>query len=86
MRLTPRGMSTAFVGGLGFFMVALPAVAQACAVCVGSSADDHGYFWGVLFLMAMPFLLGGSIGGWILYHYQRTRGVTLSDLVRRCRN
>lgn len=86
MRSALRGMSTAFVGGLGFFMVALPAVAQACAVCVGSSADDHGYFWGVLFLMAMPFLLGGSIGGWILYHHQRRRGVPLSGLIRPYRN
>jgi hypothetical protein len=48
-----------------------PTVAQACAVCVGS--EDYGYFWGVLFLMSMPFIIGSSIGGWLLYIYRRAQ-------------
>jgi hypothetical protein len=49
----------------------LPTLAQACAVCGG--AEDNGYFWGVLFLMSMPFALGSFIGGWLLYSYRRGR-------------
>ena len=48
-----------------------PTLADACAVCAGS--EDHGYFWGVLFLMAMPFVIGSSIGGWLLYSYRGAR-------------
>lgn len=51
-----------------------PVVAHACAVCLGSSADDpfsRGLTWGILFLAAMPFTIVGSIGGWLLYQYRR---------------
>jgi len=57
--------------GAGLLIPALPTLAQACAVCVGSSPEDAGYFWGVLFLMAMPFAVGGLIGGWLWYHYRQ---------------
>lgn len=49
-------------------------LAQACAVCLGSSANDpfsRGLTWGILFLAAMPFTIVGSIGGWLLYQYRR---------------
>jgi hypothetical protein len=46
-------------------VLGLPGLAHACAVCVGASPEDAGYFWGVLFLMAMPFTVGGLIGGWL---------------------
>jgi hypothetical protein len=63
--------------GIGLIMIVLPTVAQACAVCVGS--PDPGYFWGVLFLMSMPFIVGSSIGGWLLYSYRRGQpGLALS--------
>jgi hypothetical protein len=64
--------------GAGLFVPSLPALAQACAVCVGSSPEDAGYFWGVLFLMAMPFAVGGLIGGWLWYHYRRGPGGLVS--------
>lgn len=54
--------------------LAAPDVVQACAVCLGSSADDpfsRGLTWGILFLAAMPFTIVGSIGGWLLYQYRR---------------
>jgi hypothetical protein len=66
-----------FIGGISLLILAVPVVAQACAVCIGSAAEDQGYFWGVLFLMAMPFLVAGSIGGWLLYQYRRPRGTAL---------
>ena len=56
---------------IGLIMTLLPMAVHACPVCVGS--EDHGYFWGVLFLMAMPFIVGGSIGGWLLYSYRRAQ-------------
>jgi len=57
--------------GIGGIILVLPTVAQACAVCV--DGEDRGFFWGVLFLMATPFIIGSSIGGWLLYLYRRPR-------------
>jgi hypothetical protein len=56
---------------LVWFIAILPTPAHACAVCAGSSPEDQGYFWGVLFLMSMPFTVGSLIGGWLLYTYRR---------------
>jgi hypothetical protein len=64
--------------GSGLLVSALPALAQACAVCVGSSPEDAGYFWGVVFLMATPFAVGGLIGSWLWYHYRRGPGGLVS--------
>jgi len=77
MRPALRSIAVTLAGGISAFVLAVPAVAWACAVCVGASAEDQGYFWGVLFLMTMPFLVAGSIGGWILYHYRRGRGTAV---------
>ena len=65
---------TAMLGallGMGLISAVLPTPVHACAVCGGS--EGNGYFWGVLFLMAMPFTLGSFIGGWLLYHYRRAQ-------------
>jgi hypothetical protein len=67
---SPNAIARALFGSW-LLVPALPRLAQACAVCVGSSPQDAGYFWGVLFLMAMPFAVGGLIGGWLWYHYRR---------------
>jgi hypothetical protein len=55
--------------GVGLMSAILPTATYACAVCGG--AEDNGYFWGVLFLMSMPFAIGTFIGGWLLYNYHR---------------
>ena len=60
---------TASYSGLGLISTILPTAAYACAVCGG--AEDNGYFWGVLFLMSMPFAIGSFVGGWLLYSYRR---------------
>jgi hypothetical protein len=57
----------------GLIALALPTTGLACPVCVGSSPEDYGYFWGVLFLMSMPFTVAGLIGGWLVYAYRRSR-------------
>ena len=49
----------------------LPALSHACSVCWG--ADDalaHGLNVSVLFMMSMPFAIGGSIAG-VLFVAQR---------------
>jgi hypothetical protein len=63
--------------GVGLITAGLPMLAHACPVCVGT--EDNGYFWGVLFLMSMPFIVGGSIGGWLLYSYRRAYRVFSSS-------
>jgi hypothetical protein len=57
--------------GVGLVSTVLPTAAYACAVCGG--AEDNGYFWGVLFLMSMPFAIGSFVGGWLLYSYRRAQ-------------
>lgn len=51
---------------------------QACAVCgYGPGQPDpmgRGYFWGILFMMVMPFSIFGGFGGWLAYLHWRARG------------
>ena len=54
------------------------ALAQSCAMC-GSAfgADDplgRAFSWSILFLMAAPYLVFGSVGGWVFFTYRRSRG------------
>ena len=70
--------------GLVFWIAAIalliPALAEACAVCwIGGSSPDHdatalGFYWGLLFLMVMPFAVVGSIAGWLFYTHRRAHG------------
>jgi heme/copper-type cytochrome/quinol oxidase subunit 2 len=58
--------STAFVADLS--------LAMACAVCVTGAANDptaEAFNWSVLFMMATPYLVAGSIVGWLVYAYRR---------------
>jgi hypothetical protein len=64
-----------FFGLLGALTVlaAFPSLACACAVCL-TGADDpsaDAFNWSVLFLMAAPYLVFGSIGGCLFYLYRR---------------
>jgi hypothetical protein len=69
--MRPLWSTTVFgaVLGAGLMSGLLPSLASACPVCGG--AENNGYFWGVLFLMSMPFAIGSLIGGWLLYSYHR---------------
>jgi hypothetical protein len=51
-----------------------PLAAHACAVCVNGAGDPtaDAFNWSVLFLMAMPYLVVGSIAGGLFYTYRRT--------------
>ena len=57
--------------GMGLISIVLPTASYACAVCGG--AEDNGYFWGMLFLMSMPFTVVSLVGGWLLYSYRRAQ-------------
>jgi hypothetical protein len=52
----------------------VPAIASACSVCLGGAEGNDpltdAFNWSVLFLMAMPYAVVGSIGGWIFYSYR----------------
>lgn len=65
-------MVAAAVGAL------LPVDAHACSVCWDLSSDDlssRAMNWSILFLMAMPFTIVGSIGGWLVYKYRHSSKV-----------
>jgi hypothetical protein len=52
--------------------------ARACSVCWDLSSDDlssRAMNWSILFLMAMPFTIVGSIGGWLVYKYRHSSKV-----------
>jgi hypothetical protein len=55
-------------------VVAGPALASACAVCLTGAADDSvadAFNWSVLFLMATPYTVAGAIAGWLVYAKRR---------------
>ena len=61
---------------VGAVLLLLPVAAHGCAVCwVGASSPDdpmsHAFNWSILFLMAMPYAIVGSIAGWLIYTYWR---------------
>lgn len=63
------------VGGLVLLGSPEKAAAQGCAMCRTALAGDdplsQGIFWSVLLLMSAPFVVAGSIGGWLFYQYRR---------------
>lgn len=66
----------------GVALVALlPAASWGCAVCWGGDdALAHSISVSILFLMSMPFLIGGSIFGIIFVAYKRARGARWPSL------
>jgi hypothetical protein len=61
-------------GRAAMVVTLFPGAAHACAVCLaGVSPDDpltDAFNWSVLFLMAMPYAVVGSIAGWLFYTYR----------------
>jgi|SRR3990172_2442513 len=57
----------------GLAAAAMPALAHACAVCLTGDGDAtaDAFNWSVLFLMATPYTVVGSIAGWLVYKYRR---------------
>jgi ABC-type Fe3+ transport system permease subunit len=57
----------------GLALILVPALAGACAVCVTGDNDPtaNAFNWSVLFLMATPYTVVGSIAGWLFFKYRR---------------
>ena len=52
----------------------IPTVVEACPSC--KMIDDpivRGFKWSILFLMAMPYIVSGLIGGGVFYVYRTHR-------------
>jgi hypothetical protein len=60
-------------------MTLAPAMAEACATCIGSPFGDRTYNWPYLGLILLPFALAAVIGGVFI----RVSGVSLSTVRRR---
>ena len=62
---------TSLLAGLAAALA--PALACACAVCLTGDGDPtaNAFNWSVLFLMATPYAVVGSIAGWLVYSYRR---------------
>ena len=54
-------------------LIANPLTIQACSVCVTGAGDPtaDAFNWSVLFLMATPYLVVGSIAGGLFLAYRR---------------
>ena len=56
--------------GVTVLALLIPAAVEACPSC--KTIDDpivQGFKWSILFLMAMPYIVSGLIGGGVFYVY-----------------
>lgn len=73
-------MSLVAAIGLTLFTLVLshPVLAQSCAMCGSAFTDPNdptarAFNWSILMLIAAPYLMTGSIGGWLVYKHWRAR-------------
>ena len=74
-RRTASKIHRAVAAGLGSSLVAT-AVAVACPLCKDAIANDPvaaAFNSTTIFMIAVPFMLIGSVGGWLFYRHLRTR-------------
>lgn len=65
------------VSGVAAAVVLSPYTAQACSVCGGAAMGTDpgtGFNTSILFLLSMPFLVVGLIGGWLIYTSRSVSG------------
>ena len=63
-----------YIVGVMALALLIPTVVEACPSC--KTIDDpivQGFKWSILFLMAMPYIVSGLIGGGVFYVYYRNR-------------
>jgi len=60
--------------GVSTALIYSPAIANACAVCWAGDGGpiEEAFNWSVLFLMATPYAVVGSIAGWLFCTYRRS--------------
>ena len=68
----------------GLALALVPALAGACSVCVTGDNDPtaNAFNWSVLFLMATPYTVVGSIAGWLFYKYRRAAAKPRDEAAR----
>jgi hypothetical protein len=54
-------------------LLLLPALAEACPSCVSSAFGDRTFNWAFAILLGTPFVVGGAIGGVLLWLFRRHR-------------
>ncbi len=69
-----RHAGAPLVAGALVLLTRIDAAAQGCAMCRTAlgSADDplaRGFYWSVLLLMSAPYVVFGSIAGWLVYRH-----------------
>ena len=74
--LRPTFFGVLLIGAI----VLLPQVASACPTCkdgLEQTANNvnlvRGYFWSILFMMAMPFVILGGLGSYMYFEVCRAR-------------
>jgi hypothetical protein len=84
--LTKRFVMRWFVLGLVAPALFFPALGLACAVCLTGAPNDpvtDAFNWSVLFLMAAPYTIVGSIAGCLFFMHRRSssqnRGAVRED-------
>jgi hypothetical protein len=63
---------------------ALPAGAQACAMCGSALSNDplgRAFSWSILFMMAVPYTVIGAAGAWLYYMHRRAPGRPRGDVI-----
>jgi hypothetical protein len=63
---------------------ALPAGAQACAMCGSALSDDplgRAFNWSILFMMAVPYTVIGAAGAWLYYMHRRAPDRHRGDVI-----
>lgn len=68
-------MTARALTGTGLALLLRPDVAAACATCLSTAYGDRTYNWAFLGLLLMPFVVGGAIGGILLYRYGDLQGL-----------
>jgi hypothetical protein len=70
-------------------LAASDAFAQGCAMCGSSFGPDdpvqRAFSWSILFMIAAPYTIAGTIGAWLYFSYRRAPGrrrARIIDLVR----
>ena len=87
-RSCPRWF-TAGALALATFGPVADALAQSCAMCTSSFGPNdptsRAFSWSILFLMAAPYSIVGTVAGWLFLTYRRAPGArraTVIDLAR----
>jgi hypothetical protein len=60
---------------ISFLSLIYPSIASACTVCFGGASDNlqRGFYWGVVFLGALPFMMIAWFVSYIVYQSRKNK-------------